>query len=399
MTFYLPAIAACLGILLMAIVLQDAFEVMLLPRRVYRRLRFTRYYFRSSWWLLTRLTRHMPAGSTRERLLGVFGPFAMIALFVAWSTILIAAFGLLQWAVQGHSHPHAPPLQMIYMSGVTFFTLGFGDVVPHSSAGEVIAVVESGTGLGFLAVIIGYLPVLYQLFSRREAHVIQLDARAGSPPTAASMLIRHADGGLDKLDLLLNQWESWGADLLESHLSYPMLVYYRSQHENQSWLAAICAIMDSCALILVGIEQMHPLQARMTFTIIRQVIVELARLLGISPSRYEGGDRLSPEAYARLRAALAGAALTWDGDEHAHETLAALRATYEPLLDGLSRKLLLPLPGWMPEEGASDNWQSGHRGMLASRLIAQLAERTPAAPAANPRDPLWRRLRTRLGRS
>ncbi len=397
-----PAIVASAAILLMAVVLQDAFEVMLLPRRVNRRLRFTRIYFRACWWLLTRLVAPLPADQKRERLLGVFGPLAMLALFAAWSTILIVAFGMLQWAVQDLAHPQAPYLplmQMVYMSGVTFFTLGYGDLVPHSAAGQVTAVIEAGTGLGFLAVVIGYLPVLYQLFSRREAHVIQLDARAGSPPTAAAMLIRHADGGLDKLDLLLNQWESWGADLLESHLSYPMLIYYRSQHENQSWLAAICAIMDTCALILVGVEEMHPLQARMTFTIIRQVVVELARSLAIPPSRYDGGDRLPPSAYASLRDSFAEAQLAWDGDEHAEETLAALRATYEPLLDGLARKLLLPLPGWMPEEGASDNWQSGHRGTLAARLISQLAERQGEAGTSTEGGPLWRRLRGRLGRS
>ena len=139
------------------------------------------------------------------------------------------------------------------MSGVTFFTLGYGDVVPHTGAARFMSVLEAGTGIGFIAVVIGYLPVLYQLFSRREAHVIQLDARAGSPPTATTMLSRHAEcGGLDKLDDLLREWEVWGSDLLESHLSYPMLVYYRSQHDNQSWLAALTAVMDSCALILVG---------------------------------------------------------------------------------------------------------------------------------------------------
>ena len=123
-----------------------------------------------------------------------------------------------------------------------------------------LAVVEAGTGIGFIAIVIGYLPVLYQLFSRREAHVIQLDARAGSPPTATTMLSRHAEsGGLDKLEDLLREWEIWCSDLLESHLSYPMLVYYRSQHDNQSWLAALTAVMDSCALILVGVEELQPL--------------------------------------------------------------------------------------------------------------------------------------------
>ncbi len=394
---YMPGFVAALAILLMAVVLQDAFEVMLLPRRVHRRVRLARFYFRGLWWVWKGVAGVLPADDPRERFLAVFGPLSMLTLFATWSTLLLTCFGLLQWAMQGHAAPYSPIFTQIYMSGVTFFTLGYGDIVPHSGAGQATAVIEAGMGLGFLAVVIGYLPVLYQLFSRREAHVIQLDARAGSPPTAGAMLIRHADGGLEKLDLLLRDWEVWGAELLESHLSYPMLVYYRSQHDNQSWLAAVTAIMDTCALILVGVADMHPLQARMTFTIIRQDIVEMARSLAIPPSRYDGGDRLGPEAYARLQESLAEARLAWDGDEHARETLAALRATYEPLLDGLSRKLLLPLPSWMPEEGATDNWQSGHRGTLAGRLVAQLADRQSDTAAAAPGDPLWRRLRTRLG--
>jgi hypothetical protein len=155
-----------------------------------------------------------------------------------------------------------------------------------------------------------------------------------------------------------------------------MLVYYRSQHDNQSWLAAITAVMDACALILVGVEDMKPLQARMTFAMARQVIVEMARSFNISPSRYNGGDRLPHSDYLRLQAALTEAGLNWAADPGAEETLAALRATYEPLLDGLAVALLLPLPPWLPNEHASDHWQRGHRGLIAGRLIEQLSART-----------------------
>ena len=43
---------------------------------------------------------------------------------------------------------------------------------------------EAGIGLGLLAIVIGYLPIIYQAFSRRETSIVLLDARAGSPPTA-----------------------------------------------------------------------------------------------------------------------------------------------------------------------------------------------------------------------
>ncbi len=389
-------LAGLLGVCLLFLVLQDAFEVMLLPRRVQRKLRLMRLYFRATWQTWSWFAQHYAAGAQRERFLSVFGALSMVLLFALWATGLIVAFGLIGWAVQAGDYSSVA--EQVYMSGVTFFTLGYGDVVPHSGAGRLAAVVEAGTGIGFIAIVIGYLPVLYQLFSRREAHVIQLDGRAGSPPTAGTMLCRHAEAGaLEKLDELLREWEVWGSDLLESHLSYPMLVYYRSQHDNQSWLAALAAIMDTCAAILVGVETLGPLQARMTFTMARQVLVEMARSFSIGPSRYDGGDRLDPEAYARLEAKFEKAGLAWTTGEQTRETLAALRATYEPLLDGLARHLLLPLPGWIADADATDHWERGHRGTIASRLVEELSDRAVTSKTSGVDGSVgWRRLRARL---
>ena len=394
-------LATLVGIALLLVVLQDAFEVMLLPRRVTRSLRFMRLYFRSVWSLWSRLGARLPAGGRRERFLSVFGALSMVLLFALWATALILAFALIEWSLQPSGPvPSGTPStlsEQAYMSGVTFFTLGYGDVVPHTAGARLVSVFEAGTGIGFIAVVIGYLPVLYQLFSRREAHVIQLDGRAGSPPPAGTMLARHAEAdGLDKLDELLREWEIWGSDLLESHLSYPMLAYYRSQHDNQSWLAAMACVMDTCALVLVGVEALRPLQARMTFTMARQVLVEMARSFQIQPSRYDGGDRLDATAFARLMAVFAEAGVGWTGGPQDEETLAALRATYEPLLDGLARYLLLPLPGWTAGEDDADHWERGHRGLIASHLIEQLSSRGGASKADEDDPARWRRLLSRF---
>ncbi len=389
-------LAVLLALALLAVILQDAFEVMLLPRRVHRRFRLMGVYFRACWAAWGALAGRIKDPPRREHVLSLFGPLSMLLLFAVWAGTLICAFGLLEWALQGDGA--SPVLEQAYMSGVTFFTLGYGDVVPHTGAARLVAVLEAGTGIGFIAVVIGYLPVLYQLFSRREAHVIQLDARAGSPPTAGTMLCRHAEGGgLDKLDELLREWEVWGSELLESHLSYPMLAYYRSQHDNQSWLAALAVVMDACALILVGVEALPPLQARMTFSMTRQVLVEMAASFRSEPSRYDGSDRLPPEVWDRMVAEFAEAGLAWTEDPGARDTLAALRATYEPLLDGLSRRLLLSLPGWMPKGRVVDHWARGHRGLIASRLMEELSDRSaPRLVSAARGGPLWRRLKQRL---
>jgi hypothetical protein len=236
-------------------------------------------------------------------------------------------------------------------------------------------------------VVIGYLPVLYQLFARREAHVIQLDGRAGSPPSAVTLLCRHAESdGLSQLDEFFRTWEIWGSDLLESHLSYPMLAYYRSQHDDQSWLAALATVLDASALVLVGAVDVKPMQARMTFAMARQVVVEVARSLGVAAVRTPTSDRLDHASFVSMEVMLAMAGVTWDGGPEGEPTLTALRATYEPLLSALAAHLLIPLPGWVPDDMTPDHWERGLRGKTAGRLIAELAARSPLPPDRMARD-------------
>ena len=394
-------IFACVfALVCLFLVLQDAFEVMLLPRRTPRRTRFVRYFFNSTWHAWGGIAKLIPGLSRRERFLSIYGPMSMMMLFVSWAVGLILGFGILEWSLQSRAQSVTPSglTEQIYMSGVTFFTLGYGDVVPHTLPGQYIALIEAGSGLGFIAVVIGYMPVLYQLFARREAHVIQLDARAGSPPTAVTMLRRHAlSGGLDNLDDLLREWEVWASELMESHLSYPMLAYYRSQHDNQSWLAAIAAIMDTCALILVNVVDRPPLQARMTFTIARQLIVEMSRTFGVGPAAQPLYERLPHETFAAMEEVFREVDLKWHGGTAAEDILSALRATYEPLLQNLSAALLLPLPGWVPADASSDYWSRGHQGDLAGVLIDELSYRKTSGDENADREARWQRLSRRIG--
>jgi hypothetical protein len=385
-----------LAVVLLAITLQDAFEVMLLPRAVQRQVRLVSYYYRATWAAWRAIAHGFPAGHKREHFLGIYGALSMVLLFAAWASSLILGFGMLLWALRADTQTTVA--DQLYMSGVTFFTLGYGDVVPQSGSSRLLAVIEGGTGLGFIAVVIGYLPVLYQLFSRREAHVILLDARAGTPPTALGLFWRHpGEDGVTQINTLLRTWEIWGAELLESHLSYPMLAYYRSQHENESWLGALAVIMDVCALLLVGRHAASHIQARMTFTMARQILVQMAQSFGIAPSRYTGGDRLDHAGFLQLKGNLVAVGLELDDD--VEEMLAALRATYEPLLDGLAVYLMLPLPDWSVSGGVRDHWTRGPRGTLARRLVEELSQRdggdirTGATSSSTSR---WRRLRARL---
>ena len=217
-------------------------------------------------------------------------------------------------------------------------------------------------GFGFLALVIGYLPVLSQSFSRREVNISLLDARAGSPPTAAEMLRRHShDRGLEDLQKLFHEWERWSADLLESHLSYPVLAYFRSHHDNQSWLGALTAILDASAFAIVSLEGPCERQAQLTFAITRHAIVDLAQVFNCPP-RKPKHDRLSPDELARMRIILTEAGLKPQGGDIVDQKLSELRRMYEPYVYSLSNYLHIAIPSWIPRAGHMDNWQTSAWG-------------------------------------
>jgi len=274
---------------------------------------------------------------------------------------IVFSFGLLQWAagsamtvVGGGATGFWSD---VYMSGTTFFTLGLGDVVPRATGAKALTVVEAGTGFAFLAAVIGYFPVIYQAFSRREVAISLLDARAGSPPSASELLWRHrGDPGTAALTDLLRDWERWAADVLESHLSYPPLAYFRSQHYNESWLAALTTILDASAVIIVGLEGWCARQAELTFAMARHAVVDLAQVFSTPPRRME--ERLSAAQLARLRERLASGGLALRSRPDFEPRLTELRRMYEPYVEALAHHLAVPLPPWVREAERPDNWQT-----------------------------------------
>jgi hypothetical protein len=329
--------------------------VIILPRRVARRVRLSRIFYLSSWFVWLRALRLVPAGRRRERYLSFYGPLSLIFLIIVWAVGMIMAFGMVQWWA---APLHTSFFQSAYMSGTTFITLGLGDVYPHTRPARFVTVVEAGTGFGFLALVISYLPVLYQSFARREANISLLDARAGSPPTAVELLRRYATGhGLADLDPLLREWELWSAGLLESYISYPPLAYFRSQHDNQSWLAALTTIMDVCSVVIAGIDGVAPWQARLTFAMARHIVVDLAQIIN-APPRAPEPDRLPPESLERLKEVLAGAGLVLRDPQAFDEKISHLRRMYEPYVFALAGRLMVSLSTWLRVSDRPDNWRT-----------------------------------------
>jgi hypothetical protein len=300
------------------------------------------------------------------------GPLSLILLLVVWAGVMLLGFGLLYF---GLGSPFVDAAHQagfrsdLYVSGTTIFTLGLGDVTPQNPWARSLVILEAGTGLGFLAVVMGYFPVLYSAFSRREVSISLLDARAGSPPTAAELLRRHTYRGAElALSVLLTEWERWSAELLESHISYPQLCYFRSQHSNQSWLAALTAILDTSALMVAGIQGYEARQAQLTFAMARHAMVDLSQILSQRPLT-EVPDRLPAERYEKLYELLCESGVKVCRDGQSVERLREMRVLYEGYAEALSRFLHMSLPPWMADRPSKDNWLT----------VAKVRARTDAA--------------------
>jgi hypothetical protein len=342
-----------LGLLLLLGILRDSFETVILPRYVNRKFKLSRTWFRSTWRFWRAVARRIDTDKRRESYLGYFGPLSFLLLLAMWASMMILAFAMLYWASRASLNPggFVPPFRTyLYMSGTTFFTLGLGDVVPGNALGRVIAVGEAGTGFGFLAVVIAFLPTVYTAFSEREVNISLLDARAGSPPTAGELLRRHGhEHAHDVLTQFVHDWEIWSAQLMESHISYPFLCFFRSQHDNQSWVAAFTAMLDVSALLVAYGEGEAKWQAQLTFAISRHAVSDIAEILRVKPQPLVP-DRLPPEDLTKVRALLiesgAGNGNDNNGLDKLGLKLLELRQLYEPQLQGLSKLLMMPLPTW-----------------------------------------------------
>lgn len=384
-------VAAVFGFIIIWMVLLDAFETVVLPRRVTRHFKLTAWFYRRTWIPWRKIAGRIKTTSRQQNFLGYFGPLSLILLMVFWASGLIFGFALMQHGIGGHEQLSGERLtfgKIVYHSGETFFTLGYGDIVPTSGGARALSVIEAGMGFAFLGVVIGYIPVVYAAFSRREIQISMFDARAGSPPSAAELLVRLAGRSEDRrmdqkvLDEVLREWERWSAELLESQISYPVLTFFRSQHSNQSWLAALTTMLDVTSLVLAGIEGVHPGQAKLTFAMARHAAVDLAQVVNAQHDP-NAPDRLTEADLNGLRDALTAAGLQLRNDDYARDKLVKLRAMYEPYVHSTGLNLMLTLPPWLHAQKNRDNWQAGPWDrVIQARGLAVLGQK-PVTPVGD----------------
>ena len=391
MNFHGSIPAAIFGIVIVCVVLLDAFETVVLPRRVTRHFKLTAWFYRRTWIPWRKYCRtHSDLFAAAEFsgiLRAAVADYAAGVLGGDPDLRLCACCNMASAGTNNSAVNRSRLAESSTTAARRFFTLGYGDILPTSPLARFLSVLEAGMGFAFLGVVIGYLPVVYASFSRREIQISMLDARAGSPPTATELLVRLAgtteNPAIDQLvlDGCLRDWERWAGELLESHISYPVLSFFRSQHSNQSWLAALMTMLDVTSLVMTGIEGIHPGQARLTFAMARHAAVDLAQVVN---ARYDpaAAERLPDADFDGLRETLAAAGLKLRTGDEARQKLNKLRSMYEPYLHSMGKNLMLSLPPWKNPVKTRDNWQAGPWDrMIQAKGLAVLGQKPLQAPA------------------
>jgi hypothetical protein len=252
----LQLVSFVIGVVIVQAVLRSAVRTVAVPRGEQTFL--TRKTFLLVWILYEAIANRERTHEDRERALARYPAITLLLLAVIWAVLVSIGYAFMYFGVGAHNLRDC-----LYLSASSITTLGFLD--PIGSWEVALAYSQALIGLGLVALLISYLPTIYQQFARREAEVVKLDVRAGSPPTALEMLSRFQRiGWTDRLDQTWEAWEVWFAELEESHTSHPALVYFRSQRPYSSWITCAGAVLDTAAITVAALDLPRGPQAQVT---------------------------------------------------------------------------------------------------------------------------------------
>ncbi len=335
-----------IGFALVLVILVDVFQAVVVPRPTPARFRPGGILVRMTWRAWRRLGLRIASADKRERVLGTFAPLAVVMLLLLWVGGLILGYGIEFHALRHQVRPVPEDLgSALYFAGTSVLTIGFGDIVATSGLARAAAVAAGVSGFGVIALVISLLFSLYGSFQKREVLVVTLDARAGAPPSGVTFLETCARAGLlDDLPRIFAAWENWSAEVLDSHLAYPILAYFRSSHDNESWVSALGAMLDAATLVLTTVAEGPRGPAQMMFAVGRHLVEDLSRFF-----RLEQGEGVGVERYefdqARERLARVGYRLL--GAEESWLFFSRLRSTYADPLNTMAKFWAAPPAQWI----------------------------------------------------
>ena len=338
------------GIGLVALACWDMFHTVILPRASATRITVARRLTRLFWPLWRRRALGLSRSTSREQALGSFGPLGVVIALAVWISLLITGFGLAFHALADQIRPQPDFAAAMYLAGASVLTIGFGDVTPDGVTSRVLAVFAAGLGLGTMALGVTYLFALYGSFQRRETLVVRLEARAGAPPSGVALLedyATHDEAGA--LAAFLLEWEVWAAEVLDSHVAYPILAFFRSSHDNVSWVSALGAVLDASSLLLTTVIDGPRGEAEHVNEIGNHCVEDIANLFRFANGSEPGVEH---DEFVDAHARLVSAGWTCRPVEDAWTDFRAKRGTYAARLNVMALFWLTPPAPWIGDRSS-----------------------------------------------
>ena len=373
MTGLVEALAMATGVVLLLATFYDLFQSVVLPRPAVRKFQLARLVIRPLW----RVWRWVGLRSTRldrsEARLAAFGPISLITLFLIWGLALVTGYALILYSIRDQFRPELADFPgSFYVSASTLVPLAYGDFVPEQGLARLMIIIESANGVAFAALAITLLFELYGSFRTREEAVVALDALAGAPASAVQLLETAASPHMDgKLRETFEEWRKWSAMVLESHLAYPLLIYFRSSHDNEAWINSFGAVMDASVLVLSSIEGHEAAgSAKLMFTIGNHLAEDIAWVFRFQPDTTPIIEREEyTAAIVRLKAAGYEA---HDGEAH-WQKFAKMRGNYASVLNRIASLLSAPPAPWVGDRSYLPHRQRARRGRPAASTTPRAA--------------------------
>ena len=339
-------VLAVVGLTIIVVVFYDLFQSVVLPRPAVRKVQLARGVVRPLWYVWRWVSQRTSAVDRSEGRLAAFAPIALLILFAIWATALVVGYGLLIDGLAEEMRPVPPDLiTSLYISASTLVPLAYGDFVPEGGLVRIVIVAESATGVGLAALAITLLFSLYESFREREQLVISLDALAGAPPSGVQILETSAELGMrGNLKDTFDEWREWSAMVLESHLAYPLLVYFRSSHDNEAWVNSFGAVMDAAVLVMSTVEDGAEGPARLLFTVGNHLVEDFNWVFRFKSPDYPIVERAE---YDVAVARLAKAGYRVRSTDAGWTKFAKLRSKYAMTLNQMANLLALPPAQWI----------------------------------------------------
>jgi hypothetical protein len=339
------------GLILILSVVNDVFQSVIVPRAVGKRFRISYVVFRGLWFAWPRLAWMLygPRAERREDFLALYAPFTLVFLLLVWTGCAMLGYGLIAWAWRGGFFPPLHSFaEALYFAGTSLTTIGFGDIVGRSAGPRFLSIAAAVNGLALLSITTAYFFALFGSFQARETFVVTVGARAGSPASGVNLLaIAAYSETRDDLNGLMRDAQGWAASVMESHLAYPVLAYFRSSHEYESWIGTLGTLLDAAVLMMTAIDVPCG-QARLFFNIGRHAAGDLKRYFNLE----RDAPRIERGEFDHACERLAAAGYTLRERDEAWDRFRTLRESYAGNVDALAHYFLIPPLQWIGDRSA-----------------------------------------------